>query len=130
MEWNLGINGIAVLVGMALVFGLATELVLAWSTTRWIGVVGTAVYVAVGVFVSEIWFGWATEEDLQPNIDGLSFDEVLLLATPIAWVVMGVVWYLARRARNRRRVVLSSPDARSRDEADRADRRDELGKQR
>ncbi len=28
--------------------------------------------------ISEVWFGWATQEDLQPNIDGLSFDEVLL----------------------------------------------------
>ena len=35
----------------------------------------------LGIFVSEVWFGWATEEELQPNIDGLSFDEVLLICT-------------------------------------------------
>jgi hypothetical protein len=99
MEWNLGINGIAVLVGMALVFGLVSQLVIARSTTRWIGVVGTVVYFAAGVFVSEIWFGWATVEELQPNIDGLSFDEVLVLGTLIASIVMGAVWYLVRRAR-------------------------------
>ncbi|MGH9085144.1 MAG: hypothetical protein ACRDYW_06790, partial [Acidimicrobiales bacterium] len=38
----------------------------------------TAVYAAIGLFVSEVLFGWATEEDLQPNVDGLSTDEVLL----------------------------------------------------
>lgn len=37
------------------------------------------VYFVAGILVSEVWFGWATEEELQPNIDGLSFDEVLLM---------------------------------------------------
>lgn len=37
---------------------------------------------AVGVLISEVWFGWATQEELQPNIDGLSFDEVLLDLAP------------------------------------------------
>jgi hypothetical protein len=32
----------------------------------------------VGGPVREVWFGWATQEELQPNVDGLSFDEVLL----------------------------------------------------
>jgi len=39
------------------------------------------VYFVIGLFVSEVWFGWATEEDLQPNVDGLSFDEVLLIGS-------------------------------------------------
>ena len=27
-------------------------------------------YFVLGLLVSEAWFGWATEEELQPNIDG------------------------------------------------------------
>jgi hypothetical protein len=50
-----------------------------------------------GIFVSEVWFGWATQEELQPNIDGLSFDEVLLICTlpGIAAVLLARYW--ARR---------------------------------
>jgi hypothetical protein len=33
-------------------------------------------------------------EDLQPNIDGLSFDEVLLIGYPIGIVLLGVIRYL------------------------------------
>jgi hypothetical protein len=33
-------------------------------------------------------------EDLQPNIDGLSFDEVLLIAYPIGIVLLVIVRYL------------------------------------
>jgi hypothetical protein len=51
----------------------------------------------VGLVVSEVWFGWATEEDLQPNIDGLSFDEVLLFSM-LSWpVVVLVTWLVERR---------------------------------
>jgi hypothetical protein len=46
---------------------------------------------AAGLFVSEVLFGWATEEELQPNIDGLSFDEVLL-----GVLVAGLVVLVAR----------------------------------
>jgi hypothetical protein len=31
------------------------------------------------LFISEVWYGWAAQEELRPNIDGLSFDEVLLI---------------------------------------------------
>jgi hypothetical protein len=46
-------------------------------------------------------FGWATEADLQPNIDGLSFDEVLLglfIAVPAVLVAR----FLVGRSRPRR----------------------------
>jgi hypothetical protein len=81
MEWDLGIRGLGLLARMSLVFGIFAHLVAARSTTRWVGAIGAGAYFVVGLLVSEAWFGWATEEELQPNIDGLSFDEVLLLAT-------------------------------------------------
>lgn len=50
--------------------------------------------------ISEVWFGWATAEDLQPNIDGLSFDEVLLGLVPGVLGVLGIrFWARAGRSR-------------------------------
>lgn len=53
-----------------------------------------------GLLTSEGLFGWATEADLQPNIDGLSFDEVLLF-TLLSVIAAGVVARLVLR-RSRR----------------------------
>ena len=41
-------------------------------------------------------FGWATADDLQPNIDGLSFDEVLLFGLVPGIVAVVVTWFAAR----------------------------------
>jgi hypothetical protein len=98
MEWDLGLYGLGVLLLMSLVFGLAAAL-LTWTTaTHWMGVIAAGVYFVAGLFISEVFFGWATEVELQPNIDGLSFDEVLLGATLTGVVVVGVMWYLTRRS--------------------------------
>jgi hypothetical protein len=55
---------------------------------------------ALGVVVSEVWFGWATEEELQPNIDGVSYDEVLLamMLSALAVLVVRLVRRRTRRA--------------------------------
>jgi hypothetical protein len=47
--------------------------------------------------ISEAWFGWATEEDLQPNYDGLSFDETLLAIFPSIAIVILARWLIRRR---------------------------------
>jgi hypothetical protein len=52
----------------------------------------------VGLLTSEVLFGWATEADLQPNVDGLSRDEVLLSSLLTTAVVVVVMRYLAHRA--------------------------------
>lgn len=78
MGWDLGLQGIGVLVLMSLAFGVFVQLVFWGVARRWIWLAVAGVSFACGVFISEVWFGWATERDLQPNIDGLSFDEVLL----------------------------------------------------
>jgi hypothetical protein len=85
---------------MSLGCGLVAQLVAARRTTRWVGLIAAATYFVSGLLVSEGWFGWATEEDLQPNIDGLSFDEVLLIAwIPAAAAVLVTAWLGRRRAR-------------------------------
>ena len=78
MEWDLGALGLGTLLAMSLGFGLVAHLVAGKGTTRWLWLIASTAYLVGGLFTSEAWFGWATEEDLQPNIDGLSFDEVLL----------------------------------------------------
>ena len=60
--------------------------------------IAATAYFVVGLVISEAWFGWASEEELQPNIDGLSFDEVLLGVVP----AIGIA-FIARRVGRRRR---------------------------
>jgi hypothetical protein len=89
-----------VLLLMSLGFGLVTQLLFRRriDDLQWVGV--TALMFAIGVFVSEVLFGWATGEDLQPNIDGLSFDEVLVTFLVGLLVVVGVrliVWQRTHR---------------------------------
>jgi hypothetical protein len=98
MEWDLGVVGLGLLAVMALAFGLAAHLVAGKGTTRWMWAIGSGAFLLFGLLISEVWFGWATEEDLQPNYDGLSFDETLLAVIPGALVV-----YASRRAIRRRR---------------------------
>lgn len=97
MQWDLGLQGLGLLLVMSLAFGLIAQLLLARRTTRWLWLIATTTYFLSGLFVSEVWFGWATEEDLQPNIDGLSFDEVLLLSLLAGVLVVLAVWVVARR---------------------------------
>ena len=97
MTWDLGLGGLAYLLAMSLAFGLVAHLVAGRVTTKWFWLIATAGFFILGLFISEVLFGWATGEDLQPNIDGLSRDEVLLGLIP------GVVGVLLARRWGRRR---------------------------
>ena len=97
MQWDLGLQGIGLLIAMSLAFGVVAQLVVGKSTTRWLWPMASAGYFLGGLFISEVWFGWATEEQLQPNIDGLSFDEVLLIGLAPGVLTVLVVWYATRR---------------------------------
>jgi hypothetical protein len=81
---------------MSLAFGLFAQLVLWRFVGHRLWLIAAAAYFAAGLFVSEVWFGWATEEDLQPNIDGLSFDEVLLLTTLPGVLIVLITWWATR----------------------------------
>ncbi|MFZ5872159.1 MAG: hypothetical protein ACOYXW_16725 [Actinomycetota bacterium] len=99
MTWDLGPLGLGLLVAMALVFGALAQLIV---RMRWTWLVAAGGYFLVGLFVSEVMFGWATEEELQPNVDGLSFDEVLLTGLVPGLLTVLLVRYLTRRSRDRR----------------------------
>jgi xanthine/uracil permease len=104
MQWDLGVQGLALLGAMSLGFGVLSGAIVgrSWGTRLLTAVITTSSCFVIGLFTSEVMFGWATEEELQPNIDGLSRDEVLLsgVLTTAAVVLLGR--YLARRQEDRR----------------------------
>lgn len=70
MEWDLGLRGLGVLVAMSVAFGVIAHLVAGRRSTRWLGPIAAVVYLLAGLFVSEVWFGWATEETSNPTSTG------------------------------------------------------------
>ncbi len=100
MDWDLGFTGVGVLIGLSLGFGLLAQLLAGRGTTRWMWLIGAGTFFVIGLLISEAGFGWATEKDLQPNYDGLSFDETLLAIFPSVAVVIAVRWMIRRRNRN------------------------------
>ena len=97
MDWDLGLAGVGLLLAMSLGFGLLAQVFAGRGITRWMWLIGAGTFFVFGLLISEAWFGWATEEDLQPNYDGLSFDETLLAIFPSIAVVV-----VARRMIRRR----------------------------
>ena len=99
MHWDLGPQGLALLGAMSLGFGVFAGLVVGKGVAHrlWAIAITTVACVGVGLLTSEGLFGWATEEELQPNIDGLSRDEVLLSSVLTTAVVVLVMRYVARR---------------------------------
>ncbi len=98
MRWDLGIAGLGLLAAMSLGFGLAAHWMVGKGLGRWLWLFAAIFYFAAGILVSEAWFGWATEKELQPNIDGLSFDEVQLV-TLAGLVAALIARYVLRRKR-------------------------------
>jgi hypothetical protein len=100
MQWDLGLQGVAVLGAISLGFGVFAGLVAGGGLAR--RLVATAITTVAcfgfGLLTSEGIFGWATEEDLQPNVDGLSRDEVLLSSLLTTVVVIVAMRVVARRA--------------------------------
>lgn len=99
MHWDLGPQGAALLLGMSFAFGAIAQLVAGRQTTHWLWLISATTYLVAGLLTSEVWFGWATEEDLQPNIDGLSFDEVLLIGLLAGTASVLVTRYISHRHR-------------------------------
>jgi hypothetical protein len=101
VDWDLGAAGVGLLVAMSAGFGLVSQVVAGRRTTRWMWLIGAGTFFVVGLLISEAWFGWATEEDLQPNYDGLSFDETLLAIFPSIAIVIAVRRMIRRRRADR-----------------------------
>jgi hypothetical protein len=106
MEWDLGFGGAGILLAMSLGFGLCAQVFAGRGVTRWMWLIGAAAFFVFGLLISEAWFGWATAEELQPNYDGLSFDETLLAIFP------SIVVVVVTRHMIRRRETAGSPESR------------------
>ena len=61
MHWDLGLQGLGLLIVMSLGFGVIAQLVVGRATTRWLWLIAAAGYFVGGLFISEVWFGWATK---------------------------------------------------------------------
>jgi len=98
-QWDLGLQGLALLLALSLGFGVVAGLAAGKSTGRRLRsmVIAAVACFGVGLFTSEVWFGWASGEELQPNIDGLSFDEVLLSGVVTTTLVVLSARLLAHR---------------------------------
>ena len=104
MTYDLGLQGLALLVIPALAFGLIAQLVVWNSATHWMWLIGTAAWFIGGLFVSEVLFGAeTTEENLQPLIDGLLWDEALIGGLVAGVVAVVVTWFATRRYRMEQR---------------------------
>ena len=99
MQWDMGLEGTALLGVLSLAFGVGAGLLVGggWARRLWAVLIDTVACFGVGLLTSEWVFGWATEEDLQPNVDGLSRDEVLLSSLVTTVVVVVAMRYAARR---------------------------------
>jgi hypothetical protein len=100
MQWDLGLPGLALLGAISLGFGVVSALLVrrGWAYRMWALAITTVACFGVGLLTSEWLFGWATAEDLQPNVDGLSRDEVLLSSLLTTAVAVLAMRYLARPA--------------------------------
>jgi hypothetical protein len=99
MQWDLGLEGLFVLAAISFGFGVLAGILLGAGRARrlWAAATTSVACFGVGLLTSEGLFGWATEEELQPNVDGLSRDEVLLSSLLTTAMVVLVMRYLARR---------------------------------
>jgi hypothetical protein len=92
----MGLKGLGVLAAYSLGFGLIAQVILWRSTTHWLWLIAAGTFFVAGLVISEGWFGSATADELQPNIDGLSRDEALLAFIP-ASIAVYITWAVGRR---------------------------------
>ena len=98
MQFDLGLQGVGILLVISLGFGLAAQ-VLARARTHWMWLVAAAGWFVGGLFASEVLWGSATEEEIQPIIDGLALDESLLGGLIVGTLVVVAAWLMTGNRR-------------------------------
>jgi hypothetical protein len=97
MNYDLGLQGLALLIVPALLFGLLAQLVVGRSATHWMWLIGATAWFVGGLFASEVLFGAeTTEANLQPLIDGLLWDEALIGGLVTGVIAVVVTWFVTR----------------------------------
>ena len=95
MQFDVGLQGLAILLACSFLFGAAVQLI--WrGWTHWLWLIGALGWFVGGLIASEVLWGTLTEEEIQPIVDGLAFDESLLggliggtVAVIATWLVTG-----------------------------------------
>jgi hypothetical protein len=77
MQFDLGLQGFAILLGISLIFGVIVQF-LGRAETNWLWLIAAIGWFVGGLIASEYVVGSMTEDEIQPIIDGLAFDEALL----------------------------------------------------
>ena len=97
MAYDLGSTAQVILIFFAIGFGAVAQLIVGDRATRWLWLFGAAGWLLGGLFASEVLFATATEDEIQPIVDGLAFDEALFggLLGGVAAVL--VTWLVTRR---------------------------------
>ncbi len=79
MGTDLGLLGLAIVVAMALTFGVVAQLILGRGGQRpWMWIAGTVGWIVGALLMSEVVFTGVAVETVQPVIDGLALDESML----------------------------------------------------
>ena len=99
MEYDLGSTAQIILIFFAVGFGAVAQLILGKRATRWVWLTGAIGWLLGAVFVSEVLFATATEDEIQPIVDGLAFDEALLGGLVGGLVAVAATWLVARLSR-------------------------------
>ena len=100
MNYDLGLQGLALLIIPALAFGLVAQLIVWKSATHWMWLIGAIAWFLGGLFASEVLYGSeVTEQNLQPLIDGLLWDEALIGGLVTGVVAVVITWFATGRHR-------------------------------
>lgn len=98
MNFDLGSQGLALLIIPALLFGLVAQLIVWRTATHWMWLIGAVAWFLGGLFASEVLYGAeTTEANLQPLIDGLLWDEALIGGLVTGLVAVIATWFATRR---------------------------------
>jgi hypothetical protein len=100
MNYDLGLQGLALLIIPAIAFGLVAQLIVWRSATHWMWLIGAVAWFIGGLFASEVLYGSeVTEQNLQPLVDGLLWDEALIGGLVTGLIVVLVTWFATRSHR-------------------------------
>ena len=83
---------LAILAGLSLVFGVIAHLLFG-KQTRWMWLIGTIGYFLGGLVASEVFFAWATAEELQHALS-----DQAPLAAIARWLRAHEGWLVVREA--------------------------------
>jgi hypothetical protein len=97
VQFDLGLQGLGLLIGFSLVFGVVAQLLVGGRAhTHWMWLIAATGWFIGGLFASEVVFAGATEQELQPIIDGLALDESLLGGFIGGVVAVAIAWLASR----------------------------------